>query len=167
MSRGLTPSAFRPAITSESDAPPGSSARPGPGFLVDGGAGARHDDGLALGEGVRLDHHRRFLDAQRQVALADGDAVDAHVLAHDDGAGALIDDHAGLALGLDTAMFSIVPSACAGERSLVAAMSKTTVPAVDHLRDRAAVIRVDRLLDALGGGEVRVAQRQTDRRRGR
>ena len=59
------------------------------------------DHRLAVGERRRLRHLRRLGDAHGEVAVGDGDRRDLHVLADDDGAGALVDDDAGRRVGLD------------------------------------------------------------------
>src|SRR5690606_17770141 len=56
----------------------------GPRLLLDRGFGAGDDDGIAAGERIRLDDERRLLDPQREIALADRNTGNPHVLAEDD-----------------------------------------------------------------------------------
>ena len=70
--------------------------------------GAVDDLGVAgVGECVGLADLRRFGDTDREIALGDGHGGDSHVLAHDDDAGGLVDDHTGRLIGAHAQLLDV------------------------------------------------------------
>jgi hypothetical protein len=110
-------------------------------------------------EGIGLGNLRRLGDADRQIALGDGDGIHPYAVTHDDGAGFLVDDDAGNAVGFDQELLDIrdqaddVTLAVLGQRDADRA-------GIGCGGDRLAGEAVDRLGHAPGGGEVRIAQGQ-------
>ena len=136
MSRGPTPSALRPS-TSSCRLTPEAARRSCFVLVVDLDVGARDDRGRAVRERRRAANLRRLGDADRQVALGDGDGADPHVLAHDDDAGLLVDDDAGDLVGLDRScsmsvsrltMAALYAGRIAAPRSRVASACAVPVP---------------------------------------
>src|SRR6185437_12111200 len=97
-------------------------------------------------------------DGDGEVALRHRNHGDAHVAAHDDDAGALVDDDLGGFIGFDLKLFDL-----GQQLDDVAAVLLRHGDAdggrVERLRRRHADIVVDGGGDALGGGEVGIAQR--------
>ena len=107
MSRGPTPSAFRPSTRSAARRP--RAARPSccP-CCRRSGCGARHDlGGAGVGEGRGLADLRRLGDLDGEIALRDGDGGDAHIRAHHDHAGVLVDDDLGGLIGIDLDLLDV------------------------------------------------------------
>ena len=154
MSRGDTPSALRPAITSEREVPSGTSARVDAGILVQVGLRARNHHAVAFRKRVGLHHKRRFLDAQGQVALRDGDPGNADILSHDDRAGTLIDHDAGLALGLDADVLD-PPKSMRGRAHAGARQVEPYRAGIQHDSDVSPDSPVDFTFNAGGGREIR------------
>ena len=147
MSRGDTPSAFNPAITSDSDVP----------------SGPRNHDRLTLGEGVRL-HHLGFLgNPQRQVALAYGHPRNAHIAPHHDRAGPLIDDDAGAQFGLHRQILNAHDRTRGRTRPRRTDIEHNRTR-IGHLGDGAAELAIDRPFDPVSRREIRADQRQAYRR---
>jgi hypothetical protein len=89
--------------------------------------------------------------------VADGDAGDTHVVADDDGAGALVDNDARRSVGLDDEIFELREEA--GGRNIVGLLDDDG-PRILLVRDTftetLAGIGIDGVGDADGGGEVGV-----------
>jgi len=128
-------------------------------LFLDRRCGAWHHHRRAARKRVGLHHERHFLNTQREIALRDGHARDAHILSHDDGARALIDHHARAALRLDQQVFH--PTDGMGRRARPHPHQIEQHSArIEHQRHRLTDRAVDRLLDPPGGGEIRLSQRQ-------
>ena len=112
------------------------------------------DSGLGLAD-LRL-----LGDGHREVALRDRDGGDAHVLAHDDDAGALVDDDAGELVGLDAQLLDLGEQAgpcCPGS---AAGNLDRDGRGIGRLGDLAAQKSLIAAAMRRGGGQVRVAQGQ-------
>ena len=105
MSCGETPSALSPSITAPSDVPPPTSTSPAP-ISSPSSATVRGTTTVSpWAKGFGWTTSGSFLDPEDKAALRDRDAGNAHVLAHDDRAGALIDDDPGEGLRFDREVF--------------------------------------------------------------
>ena len=110
-------------------------------------------------ERLRLADLRGFRDGDGEIALRHRHRRHAHVAAHDDDPGALVDDHLGGEIGIDLQLLDLrqqrdhVVGGFLRQRDLHRR-------GVERLGDRGADIVVDGGGDPLGGREVGVAQGQ-------
>ncbi|MNE01857.1 hypothetical protein D3C80_943090 [compost metagenome] len=124
----------------------------------------RHHDGLAAAaEGLGLADHGVFLNRDGQVALGDGDGGDAHRVAHDDDAVDLVDDDLGRGVDADRQVLDL-----ADEAGHAHGLGRADGDHGAVLGEGAVGIGlVDGGGDALGRGEVGVAQGQAHDGHGR
>src|ERR1700736_1415267 len=125
----------------------------------DADAGARRHHGSSARQRIGLAHLRAFGNRDREIALRYGDSGDADVAAHHDNAGALVDHDLGGEVRLDLQLLDL------GQEGDHVALEfrrdrQLHGGGIDRFGGLDAEKIVDRGRDALGGGEIGVAQRQ-------
>ena len=117
------------------------------------GAGGRKCAGLR--------NLRRFGNLNGQIAVRDGDRIDAYIFAHDDDSGGLVDDHPRWHIRIDHELFD-VGEQIGNSAAIGVGNAERYGPRIDQGGEVAAEKGIDRNGDASGCGEVWIAQRYVD-----